>query len=203
MQPGGKQAFMCNGWFVHNRQKISQEMNFPANDPEFPSLPKGMKQVLTECGLWSNGLQMQCKDSCNLYATACCAKRLLDLQSDFKAQCSLVQEVIEADGHLCIVLPKFHCELNFIEFFWGAVKKYLCDNCDYAFTTLKENLLKVMASVQLSTIRKWEHRMIRWMEAYCSGLGVKDAQMKVKEFSSKHYTSYRCIPETIVRQFDS
>ena len=31
---------------------------------------------------------------------------------------SLVQEVIEAAGHICIFLPKFHCELNFIEFFW-------------------------------------------------------------------------------------
>ncbi len=37
----------------------------------------------------------------------------------------LVQEVIEAAGHLCIFLPKFHCELNFIEFFWGWVKRYL------------------------------------------------------------------------------
>ena len=129
-------------------------MNFPANHPEFLSLPKGMKQVLIERGLWSNGLRMQCKDSCDLDATACCAKRILDLQPDFKAQCSLVQEVIEAAGHLCIVLPKFHCELNFIEFFWGAVKKYLHDNCDYTFTTLKENLLKGMASMQLSTIWK-------------------------------------------------
>ena len=32
-------------------------------------------------------------------------------------QKSSVQEVIEAAGHLCIFLPKFHCELNFIEFF--------------------------------------------------------------------------------------
>ena len=30
MWPGGKQAFMCNGWFVHNGQKVSQEMNFQA-----------------------------------------------------------------------------------------------------------------------------------------------------------------------------
>jgi len=36
-----------------------------------------------------------------------------------------------AVGHLCIFLPKFHCELNFIKFFWGVVKKYLYNNCDY------------------------------------------------------------------------
>ncbi|KAG1888743.1 hypothetical protein F4604DRAFT_965403 [Suillus subluteus] len=33
--------------------------------------------------------------------------------------------------------------------------------------------------------RKWEHQMKRWMEAYESGLGAKDAQFQVKAFSSK------------------
>jgi hypothetical protein len=59
------------------------------------------------------------------------------LQPDFEEQKSLVQETIEAAGHLCIFLLKFYCELNFIvriiEFFWGAVKKYLREHCDYAY----------------------------------------------------------------------
>jgi transposase len=112
------------------------------------------------------------------------------LQPDFKDQRSLVQEVIESVGHLCIFLPKFHCELNFIEFFWGAVKKYLRENCDYTFETLKANLPSALASVDLCTIRRWEHRMIQWMDAYCSGLGAKEAQLQVKKFSSKCYTSH-------------
>jgi hypothetical protein len=78
------------------------------------------------------------------------------LQPDFKEQKSLVQEVIEAAGHLCIFLLKFHCELNFIEFFWEVVKKYLGDNCNYTFATLKENMPKALESVCLSTIRLWE-----------------------------------------------
>ncbi|CAK5275047.1 unnamed protein product [Mycena citricolor] len=52
----------------------------------------------------------------------------------------MVQEVVEDAGHLCLLLPKFHCELNFIEYFWGAVKKYLRNNCDYTFNTLKTNM---------------------------------------------------------------
>jgi hypothetical protein len=201
LRPGGKQARLRNTWYFRHGQHIEQEMNFPHNHPEFPNMPKGMRQVLIERGLWSEGLRMSCK-SCKCGETRCCAKRILDLQPDFQAQKSLVQEVIEAAGHLCIFLPKFHCELNFIEFFWGAVKKYLRQNCDYTFSTLQANLPEALASVHLDTIRRWEHRMVRWMDAYRSGLGAKDAQTKVKQFSSRQYTSHRRVPETVARQFD-
>jgi hypothetical protein len=97
---------------------------------------------------------------------------------------------------------RIHCELNFIEFFWGAVKQYLRENCDYSFKTLQENMPKALESVKLSTIRKWEHRMIRWMEAYRSGLGAKAAQFQVREFGTKQYKSHRCVPETVACQFD-
>ena len=78
----------------------------------------------------------------------------------------MVQEVIEDAGHLCIFLPKYHCELNFIEFFWGAVKRYLREHCDYSFNTLKVNMPLALSSVSVQTIRRWEHRMKRWMQAY-------------------------------------
>ena len=94
---------------------------------------------------------------CQSGATDCCAKHILDLQPDFKEQKSLVQEVIEASGHLCIFLPKFHCELNFIEFFWGAVKRYLREHCNYTFKTLQDNMPKALESVSIQTIQKWEH----------------------------------------------
>jgi hypothetical protein len=117
---------------IKNDEKTFQPMNFPAGHCEFSGQPKGMKQVLLEQDIWRNGLVMQCKkvedgsgDKCEAGVTDCCAKCILDFQPNFQKQKSLVQEVIEAAGHLCIFLPKFHCELNFIEFFWGAVKKYL------------------------------------------------------------------------------
>jgi hypothetical protein len=103
-------------------------------------------------------------------------------------------------GLLWIFLPKFHCELNFIEFFWGAVNKYLRENCDYTFDTLKENMPKALESVSIMTIRRWEDRMYdmyHWMEAYWSGLGTSDAQLQVKKFCSASYKSHRRIPETL------
>jgi len=202
VQPGGMQARMQNEWFLHNGQKITQPMVFPSDHPHFPNEPKGIKAVLTECGLFQSGLCRKCQthDSDN---DACCNKHILELQPDFQDHKSLVQQVIEAAGHLCIFLPKFHCELNFIEFFWGAVKKYLRDNCDYTFLMLKKNMLKVLASVQLSTIHLWEHRMYWGMEAYQSGLGTSEAQFQVKKFSSHKYKSHRCIPDMAAHALDT
>ena len=130
------------------------------------------------------------------------ARRLLSQQPDFLEQKSSVQEVVEEAGHLCIFLPKFHCELNFIEFFWGAVKKYLREHCDYTFDTLKTNLPKALESVQISTIRKWEHWMVRWMEAYRDGKSAKDAQFDVKKYGSHMYASHRKVSESLARRFD-
>ena len=95
----------------------------------------------------------------------CCSKQIFEIQSDFKAQKSLVQEVIKNAGHLCIFLPKFYYELNFIEFFWQKVKKYIQDYYDCTFKTLP-NLPSVLASIELKTIKVWEHRMHHWMAAY-------------------------------------
>jgi hypothetical protein len=37
-------------------------MVFSQNHPKHPGEPKGMKQVLTERGLWQNGLLLICKN---------------------------------------------------------------------------------------------------------------------------------------------
>ena len=203
LHPGGKQARMRDGWFLQNGQRVAQPMVFPTDHREFPDQPKGMKQVLQERNLWVDGLLMKCQDKCRVDSGNCCAKRLLEVQPDFQEQRSLVWEVIEAAGHLCIFLPKFHCELNFIEYFWGAMKKYLRDHCDYTFATLQANLPKALESVAVGTIRKWEHRMWRWLEAYDDGLAAREAQHHVQKFSSRKYKSHRRVPEGLGVELDS
>ncbi|KDQ25265.1 hypothetical protein PLEOSDRAFT_1077894 [Pleurotus ostreatus PC15] len=44
LQPGGKQARLCDGWYLKDNQKVIQAMVFPADHPEHPNEPKGMKQ---------------------------------------------------------------------------------------------------------------------------------------------------------------
>ena len=202
VRPGRKQAHMHDSWYLRDGRKVVQSMKFPADHAEYSNQPKGIKEILTEHGLYQGNLRGKCSSKCDPDKTDCCNKRILEHQPDFQQQKSLVQEVIEAAGHLCIFLLKFHCELNFIEFFWGVVKRYLRENCNYTFDTLKENMPKAMESVKLEVIRRWEHRMYRWMEAHRSGLGTADAQAHVKEFSLTKYKSHRCIPEAVAHAFD-
>jgi len=120
LNPGGAVPKLADGWFMRDGGRISQPMVFPTDHPTNADQPKGIKQVLNEQGLWRQGLHLDCKKPkiCSIDSIDCCARRLLSQQPDFLEQKSSVQEVIEAAGHLCIFLPKFHCELNFIEFFW-------------------------------------------------------------------------------------
>jgi hypothetical protein len=195
---------MCDGWYVHDGQKVVQPMVFLHFHPEFPNAPKGAKFILQECGLWRAGMTLRCsKGGCGNNQTDCCAKHILDHQPDFQAQKSLVQETIKDAGHMCVFLPKYHCEINFIKYFWGAGKPYLLENCDYTFQTLKLNMPKALASVLVALIRKWEHRAWRFIDAYAEGLDARSAQLKVKAYSSQRYKSHRRILETLAREMDA
>ncbi|KIK65791.1 hypothetical protein GYMLUDRAFT_159327, partial [Collybiopsis luxurians FD-317 M1] len=124
IKPGGMQPRMCSGWYIHDGQKVTQEMVYSCHHETHPNQPKETKAILEECGLWNNGMKGSCK-ICPDNSTNCCARHTISLQPDFLEQKSQVQEIIEAAGHICIMLLKYHCEINFIEYFWGAVKHWL------------------------------------------------------------------------------
>ena len=52
----------------------------------------------------------------------CCMSHVLSCQSDFQNEKPLIQKYVEGQGHICVFLPKFHCELNPIEMVWGYAK---------------------------------------------------------------------------------
>lgn len=203
------------GWFTdQNGDRIDQEMTFPGDHPVFPGQPKGLRCVLQERGLYVHGLKPSCaRVRDHVEDGSCCLTRLLSIQPDFQAQKSSLEETIEEAGHLCIFLPKFHCELNPIEFFWGlakrytrGIKTYLLNNldigsqliiyiiakCTYNFTKLKDLVPEAFESIDVLTIRRWEHRMWRWIDAYKDGLNVTQANFAVKQ-----YKSHRRIPQRV------
>ena len=106
--PGGKQAILCDG-FIHAKSLSPQSMVFPENYPDATLRGK------------AKGCKPTCSDSTS---QKCCARQCLRLERDSQAQKGSLQEGIEACGHLVLFYPKFHCELNFIEFFWDAAKRH-------------------------------------------------------------------------------
>jgi hypothetical protein len=114
---------MCSGTLPNGEP---QYFYFPDDHPTMPSWFKGMEIIIRERGLWPEeglGLHAQCPDfKCPADRTDCCCRRVLFNQADFITQKSELQEFIESCGHLCDFYPKYHCELNFIEQYWGAAK---------------------------------------------------------------------------------
>ena len=48
--------------------------------------------------------------------------KVMSLQDDFVNEKPQLQHDLEAKGHICLFLLKFHCELNLIELIWGYAK---------------------------------------------------------------------------------
>lgn len=104
--------------------------------------PKGIQIVLEERELWPEaGLYLDCiarKEQ--HFGNQCCARQVLAQQPDFIAQKGRVQEMGEGKGHLILFYPKFHCKLNWIEYFWARVKVYTRTHCSYDIKSLRENV---------------------------------------------------------------
>jgi hypothetical protein len=55
----------------------------------------------------------------------CCTLQILKAQDDFKNEVSLLKTIICQAGHEVIFYPKFHCELNYIEYYWAELNRYI------------------------------------------------------------------------------
>ncbi|RPB06204.1 hypothetical protein L873DRAFT_1660657, partial [Choiromyces venosus 120613-1] len=71
-------------------------------------------------GLWHHRLRLKYSNlnSCNLnLPKRYCAQALLSLWPDFQGLKSKLEEVINNHSHCTLLYPKFHCELNWIEYY--------------------------------------------------------------------------------------
>lgn len=159
-------------------------------------VPKGLKQVLHERGLWIEKLPKDCKAKFAVGLNPeCCALHRLGSQPDFKAQKSILYEALAKTRHICDFLPKFHCELAPIENYWGHAKRYTRANCDYSIVALRKTVPESLDQVPVSSIRKYFRRAAHVMQAYAGGLSYKLAK-----YAHKKYKSHRRIPEHCMDQ---
>ena len=83
----------------------------------------------------------------------------------FSVQKPQLQEAIEQAGHWVLFYPAFHCEINFIEYYWGVAKQYTRRNCEYDFESLQRLVPEALASVLAQLIWKYHAGTLQIMEA--------------------------------------
>ncbi|EIM80914.1 uncharacterized protein STEHIDRAFT_67794 [Stereum hirsutum FP-91666 SS1] len=126
--------------------------------------------------------------------TECCMRRILSLQEDFRSQKSLLEIIIEEAGDMfCHFLPKFHPEMNPIEYFWGWVKRYYRERSNGNFQAGKLLLHQALAACPRITIRRFFRRAQRYMSVY--GLGATGLAAEYLQYAVKKYRSHRGVSQ--------
>ena len=185
-----------------DEKKIVQDMNIVFDNKK---QRKGKKTILLERGLWVRGLTDECSTCVNEKSrgftgepdptrSSCCATRILKFQPDFMEQKSRLQELVEGRGHICLFLPKYHCELNWIEMLWGVLKRRLrASNEVYTVASLITAINRILdeLSQDRMLLMKFQTHVLRYCDAYRKGCNGRLAVLAVKKF-----TSHRHLPDS-------
>ena len=129
-----------------------------------------------------SGILSRCKE--RKQNNTCCLLHLLKSQPNFLAQKSWIEEKVESRGHMVLMLPKYHCELNIIKYFWGSAKRYTRERCEYTFEGLKTTVPEGLALVSVTTMRKWENRFWHYLNAYAAGMKSWQVKAAIKSYTS-------------------
>ncbi|KAF8582228.1 hypothetical protein K439DRAFT_1647663 [Ramaria rubella] len=155
-----------------------QCLYFPTDHPDAPGVFKGMAIILEERG-YANAskIRAECKGFKHAKdASNCCCWQMLYNEHNFAAVESLLEITCKAHGFQVLFLPKFHCELNFIEQCWGYSKRiYRQFPISPKEEDLKRNVLTALKS----------------------GLNGKQAA-----WATKKYRGHRVLPETIMNELE-
>ena len=64
-----------------------------------------------------------------------------------------MQEIVEDAGHIFIFYLKVHCELNWIEYYWGRCKYFARKHCNY---TLPGQSTNQIANIRWQVCEKFK-----------------------------------------------
>ena len=65
-----------------------------------------------------------------------------------------IEHYLNGRGHVCVMLPKFHCEFNPIKRRWAQAKKYSRAHCNYSIVGICEVVPDALDSVTYENICK-------------------------------------------------
>ena len=108
----------------------------------------------------------------------------LQSHTDFKNPRTLVEERVEARGHLCIFFPKYHCELSGVERCWCHSKKFSRANCNGSIVRLRNIVPQALETVTTEMIQKFFKTCRDYEKAYRDGRTCKNVEAAVKVYKS-------------------
>jgi hypothetical protein len=157
-----------------------------------------MAMILQERGFGNMSKTLaKCKNfKCKAGATNCCCRRILYNQPDFAIVDSLLETICAARGFQVLFLPKFYCELNFIEQCWGRAKSiYRTYPESSREDHLEDNTISALESIPLLMMQKFSNRSLRFMDAYSRGLNGRQVA-----WVSRKYCGHQVLPNNIMEE---
>ena len=111
------------------------------------------------------------------------------MQPDFIAQQCEIEEKIEdlSNCYRILYYLKFHCELNYIEYFWYHSKRYAHESYDYIINSLRQHVPDTLAQVRNSTILGSFESCMKKMELYRQGIAYGAEEWKKLTSHQKVY----------------
>ena len=110
-----------------------------------------IQKVIEKCVIFMSRL---CNTSCMCQPHGC--HRVLFNQPDFAHVDTILEATCDACGFQVLFLPKFHCELNFIEQCWEYAKQLYCLNPESTWEDqLEKNALTALDAIPLISMQQY------------------------------------------------
>ena len=177
LNPGGQQPKMQDT--TYNGKPQSLVFKRGPNK----GIAKGAYQILLERGYAPEDLKKLKLEGCI---------KELEKHDDFtNAKCMLENYIVQ-QGHQCLFIPKYHCELNPTERCWGKSKVHTRSPCNYSITGLRQVWREVLETVSVGDIREYFRRVREYMRGYQAGnegvIAVESAVKSYKSHRRVHHT---------------
>lgn len=98
----------------------------------------------------------------------------------------MAETLVTERGHIFLLLPKFHCELNPIELVWCMAKNKARENCGYNIGSLRIEVDKALAHVKGENIQRFFRKAEDFIQAYREGEDGEGVEKRVKEIKKSH-----------------
>jgi hypothetical protein len=151
-----KKVLMANGKFADG----TEQQFYHPDSHELAGQFKGMATLLEERGFQNvKSKKAQCGKKfmdCPEGPATCCCRRIMYNQPDFMNVESLLEITVKARGFKVLFLPKFHCELSFLEQCWRYAKRhYRMFPPSTKEEDLEKNVIEALEAVPLIVMRRW------------------------------------------------